>query len=274
MSAPGDQYVPASYWESLLAAHFDESGVAYPEVSASFNKAIYAAQVGVVTQALDELGVHPRAVLDVGPGIGIWIRFWEARGAARIVGVDLTSAAVTRLQQQFPSHELRKEDISSEGALDIEPVDAASAMSVLLHIVDEAAFHRALGNLARAVSPGGWLVLLEPAVVHRWWGPEFGPASNSRARGVTEWRSALDAAGFELVEVRPVTALLANPCDTRTRVGWRVASAYWRAIRKVVGRRERFGAAVGRVLLAIDRLCRRVVRTGPSTKLLVARRRP
>lgn len=273
MTRPGQPYVPSSYWESLLGTHFDESGVAYPELSASFNRAIYAAQIGAVSRALGDHSVEPESVLDIGPGIGIWIRFWNSRGVARIHGVDLTNTAVSQLRVRFPEHTFRQEDISTQGALAVEPVDAVSAMSVLLHITDESAFRRAMSNLAGAVRPGGWAVLLEPAVVHRWWGPPFGPSANSRARTIEQWDSAFTAVGFDLIDVRTVTVLLANPCDTRTSLGWKVASFYWRAVRKVVGKQERVGAVAGRVLLGLDYVARRLVRTGPSTKLLLARRR-
>jgi hypothetical protein len=35
-------------------------------------------------------------------------------------------------------------------------------MKVLLHVLDDAAFERALSNLAGAVAPGGYLLLAEP----------------------------------------------------------------------------------------------------------------
>jgi hypothetical protein len=43
-------------------------------------------------------------------------------------------------------------------------------MSVLLHIVDDSRWRRALRNVATVLAPGGHLVVIDPVVVHGWWG--------------------------------------------------------------------------------------------------------
>jgi SAM-dependent methyltransferase len=269
---PAEEYDPSHYWERLLGAQFDESGVAYPELARSFNRAIHRAQIAAVASALDEHGVHPESVLDVGSGTGVWIDFWRQRGATSITGLDLTETAARNLRARFPSATFLQADIGGPVALEAASFDAISAMSVLLHITDEAAFRRALANIAALLRPRGWLVLIEPAVVHRWWGPAFGVGSNSRARTVTEWRTALRENGLALVDLRPATVLLANPADTRRRVTWGMLSLYWRAVRRLIGRREWLGRLAGQALLSVDRGLVRTVRPGPSTKCLLVRK--
>jgi hypothetical protein len=113
---------------------------------------------------------------------------------------------------------------------------------------------------------------MDPVVTRAWLGAPFDDHANSKARGIGEWTVALAQAGLELVALIPVTALLANPVDTRHRATFRALERYWGLLGATVGRRERIGTAVGAVLTPIDRLVVRVAKSGPSTKLLVARR--
>jgi len=45
--------------------------------------------------------------------------------------------------------------------------DFISAMSVLLHIVDDSRWRRALRNLATVIAPDGHLVVFDPVIVSR-----------------------------------------------------------------------------------------------------------
>jgi SAM-dependent methyltransferase len=181
-------YVPSDYWERLLAGQHDESGVGYPSLAVSFNAAMYRALTGQVDWLLRRGGLldpPPRRVLDVGSGTGAWVRFWLDHGVREVVGVDLTQAAVKRLAGRFPDTRFERADVS-EG-LPEGPFDAVSAMSVLLHVTDAARWRAALANLAGALAPDGFALLIEPLVVHRWWGPPFDASSNSVARPRAEW---------------------------------------------------------------------------------------
>jgi SAM-dependent methyltransferase len=267
-------YEPGAYWEELLAGAFNESGVGYPQLGRAMNLAMYRATRRSVSHALAASGLDgpPRRVLDVGSGTGYWIDFWRRHGAERITGVDLTATSVERLRRRWPQHEFLQLDI---GEPDLElpgGQDVISAMSVLLHIVDEARFRKALATLARALRPNGTLLLVEPVVVHAWWGPPFGANANSRARPLAEYRSALELAGLELQLLRPATALFANVVDTRSPVTFRLLWTYWDLLTRAVGRRERLGEAVAKVLEPVDRLAVQAMPTGPSAKVLLARR--
>ena len=265
-------YVPSTYWRDTLDAQFDESAVGYPELSRSLNQARYVAERANVARALKSVGTGvPQRVLDIGSGVGVWIKFWEQRGATEITGVDLTERAVATLSSRFPQHHFSQADIGDPD-LSLPVADAVSAMSVLLHITDEERFARAIGTVAASVAPGGTLVLVEPIVVRQWWGHRFGPEANSKARPLEAYRSALEKAGMEIVSLSPASCLLTNVIDTRHRSTFRILQKYWQALSLVVGRRERVGRLVGGGLLAFDWVLTRVVRNGPSVKILVARR--
>ncbi len=266
-------YVAPRYWERVLDAGYDESAVGYPNLARSFNRARYEIELRNVTRALDAAGQGPAAsVLDVGSGTGIWIDFWDRRGAREIVGIDITALAVERLRERHPEHRFVHADIGEPDPPLPVCVDVVCAMSVLLHITDDERFERALRNLAGALRPGGTLVLVEPIVVHRWWGPPFGADANSKARPLATYERILADAGVDVVDVRPDTCLLANVIDTRRPGSFRLMQLYWDVICRVVGRRERLGRVAGGVLGFADRLLTRVVPYGPSAKILVARR--
>ncbi|MCD6727437.1 MAG: class I SAM-dependent methyltransferase [Solirubrobacteraceae bacterium] len=267
-------YEARAYWESLLGGKYSLRGVGYQGLSASFNRLFYRSVAVAAAAALDRAGVGaPRRVLDVGSGTGYWIDFWQRRGAGEIIGLDLTRAAVEGLRERLPGIRFEQADVGAErlpGGLG--ELDAISAMSVLLHITDEERFRRAVANLGAALAPGGVLLLTEPVVVHRWWGRPFDESSNSKARPLGEWTDALAAAGLRLESLTPATCLLANTIDTRRPGTYRLAFRYWEALNMGVGPRERLGAVVGSTLYALDRVAMRLARTGPSTKIVVARR--
>ena len=269
-------YEPHQYWESLLSGSFDSSGVAYAYLAVSFNDALYRAERDVVRRALDR---HPSPVgpptsaLDIGCGTGIWIAFWRALGVSEITGVDLTEAAIARLQNAGVPARLVQADIG-DAKLDLgRKFDVVSAMSVLLHIVDTNRLACAVENLARHLAPGGRLVLIEPVITQGWWGGELGPEANSRVRTRDFWTAELDRHGLELLEIRPVTFLLANPIDAQSKRIYQGWLRYWNFILRFIDRRERVGAAAGRLLEWIDRPLRRSSHAGPSAKLLIVRHR-
>jgi SAM-dependent methyltransferase len=271
------RYTPQSYWDGLLEARLDERSVGYPGLALALNRAMYDAERDQVARLLADhrIGVGPASrVLDVGSGSGVWIDFWERQGAGAITGVDLTDAAVAGLRRRFPGHTFARVDVAeAAGAID-GAFDLISAMSVLLHITDEQRWRAAVASLAALLAPAGHAILIEPAVVHRWWGPAFGPGANSKARPLADWRAAFAAAGLELADLRPATVLLGNVVDTRSRAAFRALSWYWTALGLGIGPRERPGRIAAAALSALDRPLRRRLPHGPTAKLMLLRRRP
>jgi SAM-dependent methyltransferase len=273
---PETRYEAGSYWESTLATQFDLSGVGYPGLPVSFNRCFYRAQVNAVERVLRQAGteVSPGwSTLDVGSGVGFWIEFWHRAGAREVTGVDLTESAVTRLRQRFPQASFERLDVS-EGTPWEARFDAISAMSVLLHIKEEERFHKAIANIANALKPDGALVVIDPVVVGRWWGPPFGSEANSIARSVGDWKLALARSDLEVAAMVPATVLLANAVDTRHRISFRLLSRYWELLCLLLPRLgETGGRVVGEALYLLDRWLVRVVSPGPSAKCLVIRKR-
>jgi hypothetical protein len=86
------------------------------------------------------------------------------------------------------------------------------------------------------------------------------------------YQRILASGGFTIVELRPAICLLGNVIDTRRRIIFQVLAQYWALLCGIVGRRERLGRVVGAALRAVDLLATRVAKTGPSAKIIVARR--
>jgi len=268
-------YEPERYWGELVGGDFTLRGVGYPELSLSFNAFAYRAMVTSTERVLAQAGVDGKElrVLDLGCGTGVWVDFWHRRGAAEVAGLDLTESSVANLRERFPGDRFEQANISEPGIPDLGAFDVVSAMNVLLHVTDEAGFERAIANVAGALGPDGAFVVMDPIVVHQWWGPPIDERSPARPRPLARWDEVLARHGLEITERVPVTCLLANAVDTRRRLSFRALILYWLLVIRLIGQRERLGKLAGRVLHALDRLALRLVSDGPSAKVVVIRRK-
>lgn len=265
-------YDPNNYWRDRLTADYNEAGVGQVGVAASFNRVRYRAEQRVAARMLR--GAAPiGSVLDIGPGTGVWIEFWRRRGVPRIVGMDLTAVAVRRLTEAFPYARFLQGDIADVDAEQLGRFDAISVMSVLLHITDEQRFRTAVANLAALLAPHGALLIVDPIVVHNWWGPAYTDEWSSRPRPLDEYRAAFAEHGLEIADLQPVTVLLCNPIDTRRPGTFRLLQMYWEGvIRRHIGRRERVGALAGSALGIVDQGLLAMHPAGPSMKCMLVRR--
>ena len=151
-----ERYDPQAFWDRTLADHFHLPGIALATFPASLNRAWYASTASSLNRLLEEqLDGSPaeRSVLDVGPGIGMWLDFWRSRGARDLAGLDITSAGFDRLHSLFPDVELVQADIGDAGLDVTRTFDVISVASVLLHVTDDSKWEQALAEprpLARA----------------------------------------------------------------------------------------------------------------------------
>jgi 2-polyprenyl-3-methyl-5-hydroxy-6-metoxy-1,4-benzoquinol methylase len=256
------------YWEQRLAEHDGLAGVGWLGLGESFNRWMYAVRAKSFAWAVRR-AAGPRTsslrVLDVGSGTGFYVDRWVELGARSVTGTDLTEVAVQRLRTRRPGLEVRQMDITAtELPADLGPFDAVSAMDVLFHIVDEEAYARAVHNLAALLGPGGLLFLSENLVPG-----EAERARHQISRGRQEITSLLDDAGLETLEIKPVFWLMNTPLDADGRL----LPLWWRAVSRAAGTHDAAGFVLGGMLYGPELLLVRTQPDGPSTKLLVARRR-
>lgn len=215
-------------------------------------------------------------MLEVGVGTGYWVDFWRGHGWS-VDGCDLVPAAVERLRPAHPGSTFWAADVSdaaglraqSDGAA-ADDYDLVTVTSVLLHVTDDAAFSRALSNVAAMVKPGGHLLLVEPALTLRKKQKPFDPARHSRVRVLSTYREPLRELGLELVTVGATTVLAADPLEAKSPRRMKVYRRWWR----LVGRSKRHpavGLVVGPLMYVLDGILMRTDEA-PTSKILLFRK--
>jgi SAM-dependent methyltransferase len=248
--------------------HRGFEAVGFVGLGAGFNFWMYLVRRLVLRRALARARLSPEGatVLEVGAGTGFYVRRWLELGAARISGIDLSATAVETLRAQFPEAEFVRGDIAEPPAelSRGRQYDLVSAFDVLYHVVDDSRFVRAIANIGELTRPGGHL-LLSDNFLH-------GPAIRGReqvSRSLAEINDALVAAGFETVLRIPMFVLMNSPIDSHSQFLRRS----WQAIQRICHRSQAAGAVLGAVLFPLELLLTAVAREGPSTELVVCRRR-
>lgn len=270
-----ERYDPQAFWDRTLADHFHLPGIALATFPASLNRAWYASTASSLDRLLERhLDGSPaeRSVLDVGPGIGMWLDFWRSTGVRDLAGLDITSAGFDRLHRLFPDVELVQADIGDAGLAVTRTFDIISVASVLLHVTDDSKWEQALANLARLLTPAGLLLVVDVPIFTTGRGSALDETSIERRRHIRQWRQALEANGLAIVGVEPATVLLSPPVEARTRLSWSAWWFYWRALMKLATGREAVGRIIALPLGPIDRALVRMVPRGPAAKCLAIRR--
>ena len=270
-------YDPHDHW-SRLHARGDLSSVGQSGLPADLNSWLYRALERRVRWFVRRHHIVDGAAtaFDVGAGTGYWVRVWHDLGIGRVDGCDLVPEAVDRLTAAFGERGDRfyAADIGArDGGLPADRYDVVSVMNVLLHLTDDAAFERALANLASLVAPGGRMVLVEPILLDASYERPPAATQTSRARRLAAYRDPLLAAGLELVELRGALAMANNPIEAGSRTAFDRYLRWW----KWVARRAKSSPSsirlVGPLMLALDRLAL-AFGAAPSSKIVLFRRPP
>lgn len=243
---------PRDYWESRLGADCDLTGTGHRAFDGRYNLWLYRALRDAVVDVLGEhrIELAGRAALDVGSGTGYWLDVLAARDPGRLVAVELTRVAAGRLAARYPRVEVHQGDVSDPQLALSGPFHLVTAISVLFHIVEDAAFERSLHHLAGWVEPGGWLLISGVFRKRR-----LPAAPHVRFRSLAAYREPLERDGLRIEEVRPALYLLQ------------------RTFLPVVGPALVCGLRLGALFYRIDRLlARRRWPNGFQQKLLVAHR--
>lgn len=263
----GEAFDPDQFWEGMHVQYHGFEAVGFVGLGAGFNFWMYHVRRHVLRRALARAGVslEGATVFEVGAGTGFYVRRWLELGAAHVSGIDLSATAVEALRAEFPTVEFVHGDIAEPPEASYSRrYDLVSSFDVLYHIVDDARFVRALANIGELTRPGGHL-LLSDNFLH-------GPAIRGReqvSRSLMEIDDALEAAGFETVLRLPMFFLMNNPIDSQSHFLRRS----WRAIQRICYRSQTAGAVLGAVLFPLELLLTAVASEGPSTELVVCRRR-
>ena len=266
-----ERFSARDYWQSRLSQSYSLQGVGYQRLGKSFNQWMYRVRARVFLRLARRLGVDWRraTVLDVGSGTGFYVEQWHALGVPQVIGVDITSKAVEELKRKFPGDEFLEADVGEVEGLRAghgpapTGLTAVSAMDVLFHIVDDAAYRRAFVNIASALAPGGWFLWSDNFLHH-----DTERVMHQASRSLAESEDAVRAAGFEIVERVPMFVLMNYPTDSTSKLG-RLA---WTAMVAPAALAEPLGWVVGAALAPIDTWLTSVVRESPTTEIMVCRK--
>lgn len=270
------------YWNQRLEKDFSLSGVGHAGVGLAFNRWAYRVRRAVLLRTLRAAGISIQSsrILELGFGTGFYLDLWRSLGAAHVSAFDITDIAVNAARERFSDAatvgwRFEKADIAQPLALEAGAAgtfDLATAFDVLFHLVDDSGWNGALDNIASALKPGGHTVIfdkcqsVENAVGH------------VRRRTLQSYTDALKARGFEIVSIRPLFVLMNSPTDLSGlgklafKTSWSLTKMPYK-IGKHIGVGEFLGGAMGASMYFPELLLTRLFPRGPSTKILVARKK-
>ncbi|HJE58701.1 MAG TPA: class I SAM-dependent methyltransferase [Nocardiopsis listeri] len=251
------------FWEHRLEGDWTESGVGYRALGRPFNSWMYRVREEVFLREVTRLAPRGARVLDAGSGTGFYVDLWDRLGAGTVTGCDMAHAAVERLRGRFPQHRFVRQDVSDLDAFEDASFDAASCMDVLFHITDDDRYAAAFGSLGRVVRPGGALIISENCLQR----PEQ-RGEHQVNRTLETITSLADEAGFDVVRRVPMLVLMNAQVDAA--LPWRKV---WGGFLRAVTITAFTGGLAGSLLYRVDRRLVRGRREGPTTELLVLRRR-
>jgi SAM-dependent methyltransferase len=262
-------YDPASFWEGRLRTEFDLTGVGYRRIGKPFNKALYRQREIVLGRVIKRTGIDPRGVriVELGPGTGFYVELWRRWGAAGLVGLDITEVATERLAATFPEFRFAFADITERWLVEDASAELVTAFDVLFHVVDDERFATALAEAARVLRPGGH-PLVSDLFPHR----HDIRAYHQVSRTLATYSAILERLGFDVVGRAPVFVTM-HPAFDAPQFLRGPAARWWTWLEAhLIGDPLR-GRRLGKVLGTIDRVLTWPFRGGPSTEILVARKR-
>ncbi len=235
-------YQPREFWDRRLSEQFDLRGTGETGLSLAYNRACYALRERVLTRALREAGVEPRGrrVLDVGCGTGFFTAYYLSRGA-QVTGLDIAPTSVERLSSRHPEARFMLADVSETAIA--ETFAIVNAFDVLYHITDDARWERAVRHLARAVAPGGALLLTDTFADLR------GAATHNRMRPLDRYRAVFGAEGIVPGPIYPTHVLLNRELGALRFLN-RAPALLLAADRLLLGAGLGYGPAVSKLLVA------------------------
>ena len=192
-----DGYKPAEYWSERLAGQYDLRGTGHLSYSRGYNDWLYRAKRRALRRALN--GLAPgSAVLDLGSGTG-WVVQELLRAQARVEGCDIAELAVERLRARFPQASFFQTTLGSEPLPAGDGTyDAVTALDVMYHVTDDAAWDAAVREAARVLKPGGILVISDGLG-----SSDRVPGPHVRFRSLSRWAELTTSAGLTQRQIAP-----------------------------------------------------------------------
>jgi SAM-dependent methyltransferase len=230
-------YQPKEFWESAhskVPADKVEAGLGVRNVGGGRSSleaaAFYRARETNMHRLLRkaQLPLQPR-ILELGSGGGYWADFFSAFKPASFVGADISSTAVSRLQQTYPNYLFYcLQDSGAWSQIEKQqPFDLCLAIDVLYHITDDATWRANLTKLCQLCETGGYLIIAD----YFYQEPIDQPSKiHVRFRGMQDYLDVLDRHGFRVEHIQPVFYFLNRTISGPWRDHNRLASPILRLL--------------------------------------------
>lgn len=261
-------YDAEKYWAERYST-IDITRSGHIDLPADYNKWLYQRKTELLFQGLKAAHFKPvgASVLEIATGTGVYVEAWQKRKASRLVGIDISAAAVAELQGRFPKYQFYKRDLAKPGLVDLvgSGFDLVTAIDMLYHIVRDSDFPIALRNIAETVKPGG-LLAIHDLFLHT--EQDIGYI---KLRTLDTYRAALDAAGFDIIWRKPSFFFAVQPRDVSSPRTLRLMQEVWERFTEPVIRR--LPDLAGRLTYWTDKTIGAVMKEGPSFEMMICRRR-
>jgi SAM-dependent methyltransferase len=265
------------YWTQRLEREFTLAGVGHAGVGLAFNRWAYRVRRTVLQRALRDFNINVRGgrLLELGFGTGFYLDLWTELGVGHVSGFDITEIAVNAARERYNKQwSFQKADIGAPLPLgdSAGKCDLATAFDVLFHLVEDQNWNGALDNIAAAVKPGGHAIIFDK------YQSVENAISHVRRRTLDAYREALTKRGFEIVAVRPIFFLMNSPTDLQGfskfvfKTSWSLTKLPYKLL-KHVGLGEVAGNVMGALLYLPELMLSKIFSSGPSTKVLIARKK-
>lgn len=169
---------------------------AVPQGAETYSSAMADAK-NYISWILDSFSGYLAApVLEIGVGHGSYAGILQRYG--NYVGVDIDPDSVAEARQRFPGLDFSVVDITSPELVALASerrIKTIVCLNVIEHIEDDA---KAVTNLARALEPGGHLLIIVPAL-ELLFNDLDRLAGHHRRYSRDQMRSRLEAAGLDVV---------------------------------------------------------------------------
>ena len=264
----GDDQKQRTYWNQRLRCCWGPEGASTPVYGRQFALWRYRVRARVFRKLVCRLGLKLArlAVLDVGCGTGFYLGQWQSLGVKSLAGLDISDWAVSQLRLVYPNGTFYRADIGAFASpLPDEAFDVVSAIDILVHIVDDDAYLRALKSLYLALRTGGYL-LYSDSFFH---GADKQAEDYWKGRSLSAVAAAMQTVGFEIVFRVPMSVLMAAPTDTHRR---ELYEGIWERVMAPVRGREWIGFLMGAVLYPLELLLVSRLKESPAIEIMVCRK--
>jgi len=193
----------------------------------AYNARLYKARLEALENGLRAVGWTFRGakVWEAGCGTGFYTEYCLRQKINAYVGVDITLVSVETLRKLYPAFHFVQADISSNEVLKVRiGFDLVLAADVLFHIVDDAAFERAVQNLLSLLRPNGLLIISDVFPI-----TTIQTAPHVRLRSLSEYNRLFSENQTRILHIEPIFAILYPPSFIPSLSWfWKGYALFWR----------------------------------------------